>query len=40
MSPSMAFSALLEFGDIWMMRRMLLNIRERAERLEASATAA
>jgi len=22
---------LLEFGDIWMMRKMLLNIRERAE---------
>lgn len=30
-SPSILFSALLEFGDIWMMRRMLLNIRERAE---------
>jgi hypothetical protein len=22
---------LLEFGDIWMMRKMLLNIRDRAE---------
>lgn len=31
LSPSIAFSALLEFGDIWMMRRMLLNIRDRAE---------
>jgi len=30
-SPAIAFSALVEFGDIWMMRRMLLNIRERAE---------
>jgi hypothetical protein len=29
-SPSIAFSALLEFGDIWMMRRMLLNLRQRA----------
>src|SRR3954451_8531636 len=32
LSPSIAFSALLEFGDIWMMRKMLLNIRDRAER--------
>jgi hypothetical protein len=31
LSPSIAFSALLEFGDIWMMRKMLLNIRDRAE---------
>lgn len=30
-SPSIAFSALLEFGDIWMMRRMLLNLRDRVE---------
>ncbi len=30
LSPSMAFSALLEFGDIWMMRKMLLNLRDRA----------
>jgi hypothetical protein len=29
-SPSIAFSALLEFGDIWMMREMLLNLRRRA----------
>lgn len=27
----MAFSALREFVDIWMMRKMLLNPRERAE---------
>lgn len=40
LSPAIAFSALLEFGDIWMMRRMLLNIRERAEELEASTAAA
>ena len=30
LSPSIAFSALLEFGDVWMMRKMLLNLRERA----------
>ena len=30
LSPSIAFSALVEFGDIWMMRKMLLNLRERA----------
>ena len=30
LSPSIAFSVLLEFGDIWMMRKMLLNMRERA----------
>jgi hypothetical protein len=28
-SPSIAFCMLVEFGDIWMMRRMLLNLRER-----------
>ena len=28
-SPSIAFSMLVEFGDIWMMRKMLLNLRER-----------
>jgi hypothetical protein len=28
-SPSIAFSMLVEFGDIWMMRRMLLNLRDR-----------
>ncbi len=30
LSPSIAFSALLEFGDIWMMRKMLLTLRDRA----------
>lgn len=30
-SPSIAFSMLLEFADIWMMRKMLLNLRDRAE---------
>ncbi len=30
LSPSIAFSALVEFGDVWMMRKMLLNLRERA----------
>jgi hypothetical protein len=31
LSPSIAFSAVIEFGDIWMMRKMLLNLRDRAE---------
>jgi hypothetical protein len=31
LSPSIAFSLLLEFGDFWMMRKMLLNVRSRAE---------
>ncbi len=31
LSPSIAFSMLIEFGDIWMMRKMLLNLRDRAE---------
>lgn len=31
LSPSIAFSMLIEFGDVWMMRRMLLNLRERVE---------
>lgn len=30
-SPSIAFSALLEFFDIWMMRKMLINLRDRAQ---------
>jgi hypothetical protein len=30
LSRSIAFSVILEFGDIWMMRRMLLNLRDRA----------
>ena len=29
LSPPIAFSLLVEFGDIWMMRMMLLNQRER-----------
>jgi hypothetical protein len=33
LSPSIAFSLLVEFADIWMIRKMLLNLRERAESL-------
>jgi hypothetical protein len=33
LSPSIAFSMLVEFADIWMIRKMLLNLRERAETL-------
>ena len=33
LSPTIAFSLLIEFADIWMIRKMLLNVRERAERL-------
>jgi len=32
LSTSIAFSMLLEFADVWMMRKMLLNLRDRAER--------
>ena len=32
LSPSIAFSMLLEFADVWMMRKMLLNLRDRAEK--------
>lgn len=35
-SPTIAFSMLIEFADIWMIRKMLLNLRERAEALAAS----
>lgn len=35
LSPSIAFSALVEFGDIWMMRKMLMGVRDRAEDLHA-----
>lgn len=38
-SPTILFSALLEFADIWMMRKMLLNLRDRIEITEASTTA-
>jgi uncharacterized protein YndB with AHSA1/START domain len=31
LSPSIAFSLLLEFADVWMMRKMLLNLRARSE---------
>jgi hypothetical protein len=30
LSPVIAFSALLEFGDIWTIRKMLLDLRQRA----------
>jgi hypothetical protein len=33
LSPTIAFSMLMEFADIWMLRKMLLNLRERAETL-------
>lgn len=36
LSPSMAFSVLLEFADIWMIRRMLFNLRQRAQSLAAA----
>lgn len=39
LSPSIIFSALLEFGDIWMMRKMLLNLRERATTTQDSSGA-
>ena len=39
-SRAIAFSMLLEFADIWMMRRMLLNLRDRAERLASVAVVA
>jgi hypothetical protein len=36
LSPSIAFSLLVEFADIWMIRKMLLNLRLRAEALAAA----
>ena len=36
LSPSITFSALIEFGDIWMMRKTLLNLRDRAEGRDGS----
>jgi hypothetical protein len=36
LSPSITFSLLIEFADVWMIRRMLLNLRERAEPLALS----
>jgi hypothetical protein len=38
LSPTIAFSMLLEFADIWMLRKMLLNLRERAETLSRTAS--
>ena len=35
-SPTIVFSMLIKFADIWMIRKMLLNIRDRAESLERS----
>jgi hypothetical protein len=34
MSPTILFSLLIEFADIWMIRKMLLNVKQRAESLE------
>jgi hypothetical protein len=34
-SPRIVFSALLEFADIWMMRKMLRNLRDRVEAQES-----
>lgn len=38
MSPTILFSALLEFADIWMVRKMLLNLRERIQAIEPATT--
>lgn len=38
LSPSIAFSLLVEFADIWMIRKMLLNVRDRAESLAMAPT--
>ena len=38
LSPSIAFSLLVEFADIWMIRKMLLNVRDRAESLALAPT--
>ena len=40
LSPSIAFSMLIELGDIWMMRKMLLNLRDRGEAAAASSAIA
>lgn len=40
LSLSIVFSMLLEFADIWMMRRMLLNLRERVEAATGSTATA
>jgi hypothetical protein len=36
MSPTIVFSLLIEFADIWMIRKMLMNVKDRAEALERS----
>jgi hypothetical protein len=33
MSPTIVFSLLIEFADIWMIRKMLMNLKDRAEAL-------
>ena len=33
MSPTIVFSMLIEFADIWMIRKMLMNVKDRAETL-------
>jgi hypothetical protein len=35
-SPTIVFSMLIEFADIWMIRKMLMNVKDRAEALERS----
>lgn len=40
LSPTIVFSMLLEFADIWMIRRMLLNLRERVEAAAETTTTA
>ena len=39
LSSSIAFALLIEFVDIWMIRKMLLNLRQRAEALAAAGAA-
>jgi hypothetical protein len=34
LSPTILFSMLIEFADIWVIRKMLLNVKQRAESLE------
>jgi hypothetical protein len=36
---SIAYSVLMEFGDFWMIRKMLLNLRERAEAMPVAVPA-
>ncbi len=36
MSPTIVFGMLIEFADIWMIRKMLMNVKARAEALERS----